>query len=301
MNRSMSDWARRCVLITAAAGIWLGATPMVFALETVTKCDWAFLKQYKQLFNGEVIESKGQPPVLKVEGKRGVTMLPITTLRKPPVTKRFYVVHGRVKYEGVGGAGFLEMWSDLGDEKRFFSRTVEAAGPMRALSGSSGWREFCLPASLLTDASLPLPVALELNVHLPEGGTVWLSELYLSQSDEFEIPGPRGAWWNDRTGGLVGGIGGASLGILAGLAGWLGMRRKTLAAAVILFRLVIAASGVTLLAAVYGLVTGQPLCVVFPLGLLGTLGVAVPWSRLRQAEQQLAVKELRQVTAMDVA
>ena len=69
MNRSMSVWARRCVLITAAAGIWLGATPMVFALETVTKCDWAFLEQYKQLFNGEVIESKGQPPVLKVEGK----------------------------------------------------------------------------------------------------------------------------------------------------------------------------------------------------------------------------------------
>lgn len=293
--------ARRVMRSAVALTVWLGMSLPALALEPVAKCDWAHLEKIKYVFSGEVEESRGgAPAILRIEAKPGVTVLPITALGKPPITKRFYVVHGRVKYKGVGGTGFLEMWSELLDGKRFFSRTMEKSGPTRALTGSSGWRDFCLPASLLTDPSAPLPSAIELNLHLPEGGTVWLSELYLSQSDIVEIPGPMGAWWNSRTGGLVGGIGGATLGILAGVAGWLTGRRQTLVAAVILFRVIIAASALSLLAAVYALVVGQPWSVTFPLGLLGVLGVGILWARLRQAEQQLAEGELRQVTAMDV-
>ncbi len=151
------------------------------------------------------------------------------------MTKRFYVLTGRCRYEGVGGTGFLEMWSVLDSQRRFFSRGLSYQGPMASLSNTSGWREFALPALLLNDPAAPLPQALEFNLHLPSGGTVWLSDLTLSQSDTVEMPLAEGAWWGDATGGLVGGLLGATMGCLAGLGGFLSSRPTTRGLALVLF------------------------------------------------------------------
>lgn len=298
------NWNRRVrstLIVRVAAGIlavWLFGTE-AFALEQISKCDWAFMRQYKQLSSGHVVEVQGQRPILELEAKPGEKMLPITTVMNLPITKRFYVLHGMIKYENVGGKGYMEMWSHIDEERRFFSRTLDGSGPMGVLTGSSGWRPFCIPASLLEDPSAPLPKGLEINLHLPEGGKVWLSELTLSQGDAFEIPGAVDPWWSSRTSGWIGGIGGALLGTTAALAGWLATRPGTLKAAVIMLRSLIAVSGISLAFTVYAMVLGQPWHVTYPLGLLGVIGVGVLWGRLREAEQRMSEIELRKVAAMD--
>ncbi len=84
-----------------------------------------------------------------------------------------------MSHEDVGDAGFLEIWNHLDDGGSYFSRTLaEDSGPLQRLEGPSGWRSFALPFS--TTPGGPSPTRLELNVVLPAGGVVRLTDLRLA-------------------------------------------------------------------------------------------------------------------------
>lgn len=99
---------------------------------------------------------------------------------KPAVGTHSYALMGEVKHEGVGGTGFLETWTSLGGNKAF-SRTLGDFGPMARLTGNNTWREFMLPMNLM-GATTPV-TQIEMNVVLPDGGTVWLRNLRLEPMD----------------------------------------------------------------------------------------------------------------------
>jgi hypothetical protein len=154
------------------------------------------------------------------------------------------------------------------------------------------------------------PTRLEIKVVLAGPGRVYLSPLRLKQSpvalpaappDEPSASAPAGAWWDDRTAGLIGGTGGVILGLLGALMGGLGSCGKA-RRFVITLAILLTASGVAaLLAGAIALATGQPLPVYSPLlvggGVLTVVcGVSVPVLQRRYAEF-----ELRRMTAMDVA
>ncbi|WP_395747796.1 hypothetical protein [Prosthecobacter sp.] len=103
-------------------------------------------------------------------------VVPVMVDAQPGVGMHSYALLGEVKYEGVGGTGFLETWTSLGGNKAF-SRTLGEYGPMSKLTGNSAWREFMLPMNL-TGASAPV-TQIEMNVVLPDGGKVWLRKLRL--------------------------------------------------------------------------------------------------------------------------
>jgi len=106
--------------------------------------------------------------------------IPIATIERPAIRQRAYMLRGAVKYEGVLGDGFLEMWNHFSEPRAVsaFSRTMDRNGPMGLIQGDSPWREFQLPF-MINDDSFPSPEKLEVNVFLPKTGTIWISDLEL--------------------------------------------------------------------------------------------------------------------------
>lgn len=107
-------------------------------------------------------------------------VIPVFVDAQPNVSTHSYTLRGEVKYENVGGTGFLETWTSVGDGKAF-SRTLGEYGPMAKLTGTSAWREFTLPMNMMGSSD---PVKqIEMNVVLPNGGKVWLRSLRLEPTD----------------------------------------------------------------------------------------------------------------------
>jgi hypothetical protein len=80
-------------------------------------------------------------------------------------------VHVHLRWKDVADQGYLELWTQLADGRRFFTRTLATTGPMRALTGSSdGWQDLILPADA-SGADSPI-AGVELSVVLPGRGTV---------------------------------------------------------------------------------------------------------------------------------
>lgn len=105
-----------------------------------------------------------------------VTTQRVATIEHPGLSSHRYAIRGEVKHRQVEPAGYLEMWSQFPDGKRFFSRTVSSGGPTAQLRGDSDWRAFELPFASWPDY---LPSRLELNVVLPRRGTVELRNVRL--------------------------------------------------------------------------------------------------------------------------
>ncbi|MDF1851783.1 MAG: hypothetical protein P1U85_13175 [Verrucomicrobiales bacterium] len=106
-------------------------------------------------------------------------------LDRPIIETESYAITGEVRYEGIEGDGFLEMWNHLPGEAgetdiavSFFSRTLGISGPMGKLTGTSDWRPFQLPA-YVSDDSGRRPLRLTLNVVLPGKGNVEIRNLKL--------------------------------------------------------------------------------------------------------------------------
>jgi hypothetical protein len=106
--------------------------------------------------------------------------IPIATIERPAIRQRAYMLRGAVKYEGILGDGFLEMWNHFPEPRAVsaFTRTMDRNGPMGLIQGDSPWREFQLPF-IINDESFPSPEKLEVNVFLPKAGTIWISDLEL--------------------------------------------------------------------------------------------------------------------------
>jgi hypothetical protein len=217
----------------------------------------------------------------------------LVEIASPGITKDRYAVKGRVRYEGVAGDGYLEMWNVFADG-RYFTRTMAEQGPMRTLSGSSDWRPIVLPFDA-SGAAAP-PETLIINVVLPGAGSVSLGALTLVELEPGEMPsGMSGG----AAVGLWGGIGGAALGIFAGLLGWLGATGKAKRFVLGGFRMLMAAGGVALVVGVVALVQGMPYQVYYPLLLLGAVALLVPASSLPRLTKRYQELELRRMSALD--
>lgn len=282
---------------------WVGGLSLVCAAslaaadETLQKIAWDALKKQGRITAGEV-ETDGNRAVLKVVSeKAGPTTYSVLTIEKPGVTRARYAIRGRLRTEGVEGKGYLEMWNHFGGDKSF-SRNLVEEGPMRHLGGSSDWREFVLP--FVNKEGEPAPDRLELNVVLPGKGTVWLGPLELIHFDSLGgASGSSGAWWSDRTAGLVfGGLGGV-IGILGGLIGTLCSLGRGRGFVMGLLWAMLLFGAVSLLAGIFALTQGQPYAVVYPLLLLGIIEVLVAGLLIPVAKRRYQSLELRKMSAMD--
>src|SRR5438876_6561461 len=165
-------------------------------------------------------EGTGGAAVLQLRST-GPMSFHLVTIERPPVTGPAYAVAGQVRYQGVEGQGYMEMWTVFPDGQRFFSRTVALQGPLAALHGDSPWRPFQLPFNL--SGGSQLPSRLEINLVLPGRGTVWLGPIHLGP---WSAPAPtvRGVWWSERFGVLVGAILAGFVVVVGGIIGALGGR-----------------------------------------------------------------------------
>ncbi len=254
---------------------------------------------------------------LRVENTRSEPRtVRILALRRPALDAKRYAMVGQVRYQGVQGDGYLQMWSYFPDGGRYFTRTMAPSGPMAKLTGSSGWRRFVMPFDARQAATPPSRIAVD--VVLPGRGTVWLGPLTLGeQSGAGAGAGARrgragerqprapsssaavGVWWSAATAGLLGAGGGVGLAVIALALYWLGLRRRRprLLRRVLPFVLLVAASGLG--AGFVALARGQPYAVYYPLLLLGGLGVGLVLLFGLLARRLTAQLELRRMQAMD--
>jgi hypothetical protein len=101
-----------------------------------TKIDWT-----KEPVEGARLvpgTAPGGGPALRVDSSRSGIAVRLATIDRPPVEPEGYVVTGQVRYQGVQGRGYLEMWSVFADGSRYFSRTLAATGPLALAFGHLG-------------------------------------------------------------------------------------------------------------------------------------------------------------------
>ena len=288
-------------------GSYLSLVATCSAQKVLAEYDWQKLVQNGQLRGGEAASVDGKSALKIVNTNETPLQLQLLKIPKPPISKKLYAITGEVKYNGVRGDGYLEMWNFFPPlqsgmpEGQYFSRTLGVGGEMGKLSGTSDWRAFMLPFD--STGGSGSPTRLEINIFLPAQGTVFLGPVKLVEyTGSFASMGmaSSNAWWSDRAAGMVGGIGGGVLGCLGGLLGWLAWKGQAR-------RFVVAASWVLIglgaalgLAAVVALSEKQPYAVWFPLVLGGVLLLGIIPFRLRNFLKHYEDLELRRMTAIDV-
>ncbi len=287
-------------------GSYLSLVATCSAQKVLAEYDWQKLVQNGQLRGAEAASVDGKSALKIVNTNETPLQLQLLKIPKPPISKKLYAITGEVKYNGVRGDGYLEMWNFFPPlqsgmpEGQYFSRTLGVGGEMGKLSGTSDWRAFMLPFDVSGGSGSP--TRLEINIFLPAQGTVFLGPVKLVEyTGSFASMGiaSSNAWWSDRAAGMVGGIGGGVLGCLGGLLGWLAWkgqaRRFVVAASWVLIGLGVALG----LGAVVALSEKQPYAVWFPLVLGGVLLLGIIPFRLRNFLKHYEDLELRRMTAID--
>ena len=226
----------------------------------------------------------------------GATSFHLVTIEHPQVPTPGYAVLGEVRYQGVEGQGYLEMWSVFPNGERFFSRTLATEGALAALHGESSWRRFELPFYL--SGTTQTPSRLEINLVLPGRGTVWLGPMRLERSSA-PAGGARGGWWSERFGSLAGAILGSLFGVLGALIGVLGGRGRARRLVLLLLVGMVAVGGSLALVGVVAAWSSQPRYVWYPLLLVGGISAVVGLVVLPGVRRRYAADELRRIEAMD--
>jgi hypothetical protein len=276
---SAKAFARAVVLL---AVVMAPATPARAATPVVVNWDRT------PPLSGTVVHS-----TVRVDSPSRGGTFPLAVIEHPPVDGAGYAIWGRVRYQGVEGAGFVEMWSVFPGRGRFFSRTTDTAGPEARIAGTSDWRPFELPFRV--QDGVP-PSRLEVNLVLPGKGTVWFDSLQL-------VAGltERSGWWSDRTGGVIGGVGGSLIGLLGAVLGTLTARRRARGLVLGTMRTLSIVGGGLVVAGGVALGLGQPYAVYFPLLLGGTILAVVLESGRRIARRAYEDAELRKIRALDLS
>src|SRR3989442_866247 len=250
--------------LLASAGMALLVATRVVAAQELT-IDWS-----RTAVPGGVVragEGPGGAPVLELRATgSGPTSLHLVTVEHPPVAGPGYGVAGQVRYEGVEGQGYLEMWTVFPDGERFFSRTLAPRGPLAALHGESSWRRFELPFVL--SGGSQAPSRLEINLVLPGRGTVWLGPMQV-QPGAGAAGTMQGGWWSERVGALVGTMLGSLLGVVGALIGVLGGRGKARRTVLALLVGVIAVGACLVLVGAAAVAGSQPRSAWYPPPALG--------------------------------
>lgn len=287
------------LLVAAGAGD-------AFAAEATTRP--AEVKWQKHADDAKVVDVKLPGMAKEVEALK-VTLdasggtVRVLELPDPKITQASYAIEGKVKYENVKGNGYIEMWSHFPDGSAYFSRTLDTSGPMGVLRGKSNWREFKLP---FFSEPGKTPSKLEVNIVLPEGGTVWLGPATFKDGIAGGAPanraadkGSAAAWWGPAQGGRIGGILGTTLGLCGAVIGILGSRPRRRRVVISLMSAMLVMCGLLLVVGLLALLMGQPYAVWYPLTLSGAIGVAVMGGLLPVIKRSLAEEELRRMTALD--
>jgi hypothetical protein len=286
------------------------------ALILVCRAAWSqdVLGEYKwqdikAIPTGATLAQMDGRQVLKIENTNdGPLQLNLLTVEQPKITAQMYELTGEVRYDGVKGDGFLEMWNYFPPDKTdlsegaYFSRTLGDFGPMGKISGTSGWREFTLPFDR-TGASGP-PTRLQFNLVLPGRGTVYIGPVKLIQ-----MPKARSAssliypneWWDGRAAGKLFGWGGGLIGCLGALCGWLAAKGKARGLVIGILAALTGLGAVMGLTGLMGLALGQPLFIWAPMLFVALLLLAVCPVHLRQFRRKYEELELRRMTAIDAS
>jgi hypothetical protein len=238
--------------------------------------------------SGTVVHS-----TVRIESPSGGGTFPLAVIDHPPVDGAGYAIWGKVRYAGVQGSGYLEMWSVFPGLGRYFSRTLDTEGPVARIAGSSDWRTFELPFRVQDEVP---PSRLEVNLILPRKGTVWIDSLQLVAG----LPESSG-WWSGRTGGLIGGIGGTVIGLLGALLGSLTARRRSRGFVLGLMVAVAVVGACLIVVGGIALALRQPYAVWFPLLLGGTIIAVVFGNGFRTARRAFEDAELRKMRALDLS
>lgn len=289
--------------LIAVSLLVLGWTSVAPCAEVLREISWTDLKKAGQLAVGQLESGQlpAPPEQLKIDNPDGqARTATVLVVESPGITRSCYAMTGRVRYEGVQGEAYLEMWSHFPDGSHYFTRTLGRSGLLQRLEGSSPWRPFSLPfrATSGTDG----PETLVVNVVLPGRGTVYLGPLRLVQYADDEDPlALPGAWWGDRTGGLIGGISGVVFGSVGGLIGILSGMGKARRTVLALARATCAAGILLLIVGVAALADSQPYAVWYPLVLAGILCSSIMGGMLPVLRRRYEQLELRRMTAMDAA
>jgi hypothetical protein len=180
------------------------------AEKPLREISWVALRDQGALAEGSQVQADGSLSLASKPGQ-GLSVT-LAEIANPGITRDRYVVRGRVRYHGVIGEGYLEMWSLFGDGGRYFTRTLGDAGPLQKIAGTSDWRDFGLYFDA-TGAAAP-PEKLILGLVLPGAGVVSISELTLVELDPAMRLENVGRW-----GGIAGGILGVFGAIVGSLAG----------------------------------------------------------------------------------
>lgn len=213
----------------------------------------------------------------------------VLTIERPKITGSRYAVTGQVRYEGVDGDGYLELWNHFPDGSQYFSRTLGETGPMMKLHGTSGWRAFALP---FDSTGAPPPSRLVLNVVLPGRGVVYLGPVTLIGGAAGGPASSVGAL-GSIAGALIGSVG-ALIGVLASLGR--GRRIVTLAA-----QLLIVSGTAAFVTGLIAAARGQPYTGYYPLLLTGFLATVIPLTLMPAIRKRYEEIELRAMRARDLA
>lgn len=288
--------ATRMLLAFSCCGLWPATAS---SEEIVWSGRWQELMAARAVKSGVVIPASegADGPSLRVAHQRATSAtFPLVVIERPAITATRYALRGRVRYDGVAAASYLEMWSHL-PEGAFFSRTLGTSGPMQRLEGSSAWRAFELPFN--REGGSP-PRSLAFNLVLAGAGTVDIGPLELVQFTADENPvTDSNAWWSDERAVLLGATVGSALGILGAIVGWLGSagRARTFVLGALQ---TIAWLGVGALAlGALALVRGQSYAVYYPLLLLGSISAALGFTLPRTLRKRYEQLELRRIDALD--
>lgn len=235
----------------------------------------------------------------------------LAVVKKSGITKKYYAVIGKVRYENVEGKGYFETWNYL-KKGTFFSRTLAERGLFRKLQGSSNWRDFIVPFSLAK--SKVFPEKINFNLVLPGRGKVEIRKVMLVQGDSFydllhiktlNIGGVTKMiepWFNASQYGwiigvLLGVIGGGIGGPLTAICVSKGKYKKLV---VSFYICLISISIMLLTLGIVAYFSGQPYGVWYSLSLSGIIGVFVLMPLFFVVLHRYREAEMRKLIAKDM-
>ncbi len=277
--------------VVLVAGSWAGSAAAA-GNDGATRIDWS-----KEPVEGARVVPESAPgggPALRVDASPSGIVVHLATIERPSVEPEGYALIGWVRYEGVEGPGYLEMWSVFPDGSRSFSRTLGAKGPVAALTGSSDWRSVAVPFSLRGGLT---PSSLQINLVLPGRGTVWLGPMEVARLDA--VPGTRRGWWSDRTAGIFGGVFGSLMGVLGAAIGALAARGRGRRFAIVSLWTVAGLGAALLIIAIVALVSSQPWVVWYSSALTGGLSLILGLAMVKVVGRRYAEAELRRMQPAD--
>jgi hypothetical protein len=288
--------------------IWLalGMIRACAAPQVLMEYEWQKLLQSHETSGGLLVSVDNRAALKVVNTNDTPLKTRLVTIVHPPITKNLYAIVGEVRCEAVRGTGYLEMWNYFSPPKPgateagYFSRTLAESGALGKLTGSSGWRQIMLPFDRTGTTSSP--VRLEVNLFLPAQGTVYLGppKLVQYEGDLGQVlSGSSNAWWPDRVGGLIGGIGGGLIGTLGSLLAWLASKGRARRFVLTSVWAMIVLGGLSTAAGLVALTTSQPYGVWFVLLLVGVLLLGILPVRLKDYQRRYHDLEIRRMAALD--